>query len=161
MRTQSVFCAHDYYYQIMDQCYITATEQWNFHNNNLLVKIITTCYGKHIRSSFLYRDCTSWQAGGKTLYCGCASNSFHQLKCFVVAVGMLTRLMSLSLLNPKNWTCLLLMIDSAASDLCILCGNLWSSDEEIWKTHSWLQIILQRHLISKTFVTGFHGSHIS
>jgi len=152
MRRQSVFCAYDYYYQIMDQCYIIAIEQWNFHNNNLLVKIITTYYGKYIRSSFLCKDCMSWQAGGKTLHCGCASHSFHQLKCFVAAVGMLTRLRSLSLLNPKNWTCLLLTTDSTAGDLRMLCGNLWSSDEEIWKTHSWLQIILQRLLISKMFV---------
>jgi len=90
----------------------------------------------------------SWQAGGKTLHCGCASSSFHQLKCFVAAVCMLTKLMSLSLLSPKNWTCLLLMTDCAAGDLSILWGNLWSSDEEIWKTNSWLQIILQRLLIS-------------
>jgi hypothetical protein len=124
----------------------------NMNINNLLVKIITTYYGKYIRSSFLYKDCMSWQAGVKTLHCGCASNSFHQLKCFVAAVGMLTRLMSLSLLSPKNWTCSLLMTDSAAGDLSILCGNLRSSDEEIWKTHSWLQIILQRLLISKTLV---------
>ena len=124
----------------------------NKNINNLLIKIITTYYGKYIRSSFLCKDCMSWQAGGKTLHCGCASNSFHQLKCFVAAVSMLTRLMSLSLLNPKNWTCLLLTIDSAAGDLSILCGNLWSSDEEIWKMHRWLQIISQRLPISKTLV---------
>jgi len=94
----------------------------------------------------------SWQAGGKTLHCGWTSCSFHQLKCFVDAVGMLTRLMSLSLLIPKNWTCLLLATDTTAGDLSMLCGNLWSSDEEIWKMHSWLQITLQRLPISKTFI---------
>ena len=74
----------------------------NMNKNNLLVKIITTYYGKYIRSSFLCKDCMSWQAGGKTLNYCCSSNSFHQLKSFVAAVGMLTRLMSLSLLSPKN-----------------------------------------------------------
>jgi hypothetical protein len=98
----------------------------------------------------------SRQAGSKTLHCGCANNSFHQLKSCVAAVGMLTRLTSLSLLSPKNWTCLLLTTDSAAGDLSILCGNLWSSDEEIWKMHSWLQIILKKLPISKTLVRVQH-----